>query len=72
MARLASIPCAACGASVKRAGRWAGCPACHRAVEAYLERTVDMRDPNAWVRAHSAAHGDRERFIEIVRAARAA
>lgn len=74
MARLASIPCAACGAMLRRGERcrWAGCTTCHQLVDAYLTRSVGTDDPNAWVRALNAAHGDRSTFVAIATAERAA
>jgi hypothetical protein len=74
MARLTTIACAACGAPLRRGERcrWAGCSACWSAVDAYLLREVGMRDPSAWMRASSAAHGDRDEFIRVATAERAA
>jgi hypothetical protein len=71
MARLATTPCIACQAPLRRSARstWAGCPACVRIVDAHLKATVGTRDPSAWVRACNLVFGNREAFCEAVRAA---
>jgi DNA-directed RNA polymerase subunit RPC12/RpoP len=72
--KLATIPCIACGAPLKRSARstWGACRQCSARVDAYLRATVGTRDPSAWVRACNLTFGSRDEFTRIAAAERAA
>lgn len=62
-ARLATVPCASCGATIKRRGSWGSCSQCSERVFQSLRATVGTRDPSAWQRACSLTFGNREAFV---------
>lgn len=68
MARLATVPCTACGAELKRSvqATWSTCRECSALRDRFLARELAGVDPDGWVRGRNAVCGSRRVTAAVV------